>query len=181
MKLKGLVTISKITLADGREISTQQAVDYGWITVPAGRQPAGWGLERHEVNLGENLFLDQGRQMLAFAFGYRSPIANYTVANFAVGTGLTPARVTDVALEAPIPLIVGGKSQMYKPIDVVDFLSPFIVRVGFTLGTDDANGYMITEMGLLSGGLALIARKIRNVGINKSNNFSPTLTWRLRF
>lgn len=177
MKPKGIVTISKIVLDDGREISTQQAVDYGWIAAPKGRQPAGWGLERHEVNLGENLFLDQGRQMLAFAFGYRSPISNYTVANFAVGTGLTPARVTDVALEAPILL----GAQYYKAIDSVDFMSPFIVRVAFTLGINDANGYLITEMGLLSGGLALIARKIRTVGISKNSSFSPTLTWRIRF
>lgn len=175
---KGIVTVSKITLADGREISTQQAVDYGWLAAPEGRQPGGWGLERHEVSLGQNLFLDQGRQMLAFAFGFRSPISNYTVANFAVGTGLTATRVTDVSLEAPITL---SNALLYKPIDSVDFLSPFIVRVAFTLGTTDANGYLISEMGLLSGGLALIARRIRAVGINKTSDFSPTLTWRIRF
>ena len=174
---KGIVTISKVLLADGREISTQQAIDYGWICSPA-RQTAGWGLERHEVPLGENLFLDQGRQVLAYAFGFRSPIQNYTVQQFGVGTGLNPARVTDVALESPITLSSG---QTTKAIDSVDFLSPFVVRVSFTLGLTDANGYIISELGLFSGGGALMARRVRAVSINKTSDYSSVLSWRVRF
>jgi hypothetical protein len=177
MTPKGIITISKIMLADGREMSTQQAVDYGWICSPAKQKP-GWGLERHEVPIGENLFLDQGRQIVAFAFGFRSPIVNYTVQQFGVGTGLTPATVTDVALEAPITL---SNNQTTNNIDAVDFLSPFVVRVAFTLGINDANGYIISEMGLFSGGGALMAHKIRAVSINKTSDYSPTLTWRIRF
>jgi len=174
---KGILTVSGIKLADGKSLSTQQAVDYGWLT-PARGAFAGWGLERHEVPLGENLFVDQGRQIVAYAFGFRSPISNYTVQRYGVGTGLTPAKVTDVALQSPIVLNTGGTT---KPIDAVDFLSPFVVRVAFTLANDDANGYLISEMGLFSGGEALIARKVRAVSINKTSDFSPTLTWRIRF
>ena len=174
---RGILTISGIKLADGKRLSTQQAVDYGWIS-PAGGQFAGWGLERHEVPLGENLFVDQGRQLVAYCFGFRSPISNYTVQRFGVGTGLTPAKVTDVALQSPVVLNNGSTT---KPIDAVDFLSPFVVRVAFTLATDDANGYLLSEMGLFSGGEALIARKVRAVSINKTSDFSPTLTWRIRF
>jgi len=174
---KGILTISGITLADGKKLSTQQAVDYGWIASARGAF-AGWGLERHEVPLGENLFVDQGRQIVAYAFGFRSPISNYTVQRYGVGTGLTPAKVTDVALQSPITLNNGLTT---KEIDAVDFLSPFVVRVAFTLATDDANGYMLSEMGLFSGGEALIARKVRAVSINKTSDFSPTLTWRIRF
>jgi hypothetical protein len=177
MRPQGFVSISKITLANGQELSMQRAVDYGWITAPEGRQPAGWGLERHEVPLGSNLFLDNGRQLLAYAFGFRAPIQNFVCQNFGVGTGTTTARVTDVALEAPITLSTG----LTKPIDTVDFLSAFIVRVAFTLGLTDANGYIISEMGLFSGNNSLIARKIRAVSINKTSEFSPTLTWRVRF
>ena len=177
MRAEGLLTVSSVRLADGRVISTQQAVDYGWINPVPGKF-AGWGLEHHELPLGKNLFVDQGRQLTAYAFGFRSPIFDYTVQNFGVGTGLTPARVTDVALQSPIVL---SNSQTTKPIDAVDFLSPFVVRVAFTLGNSDANGYVISEMGLFSGGGALIARKIRAVSINKTSDFSPTLTWRLRF
>ena len=174
---KGILTVSGIKLADGKVLSTQQAVDYGWIK-PVTGQFAGWNLERHEVPLGENLFVDQGRQVVAFAFGFRSPISTYTVQRFGVGTGTTPARVTDVALEAPVVL---NTSTTTKPIDAVDFLSPFVVRVAFTLANDDANGYILSEMGLFSGGEALIARKVRAVSINKTSDFSPTLTWRIRF
>lgn len=178
MRPRGLVTVSKIVGADGREISTQQAVDRGWICPPAGRSPAGWGLQRHEVPVGENLFVDNGRQLVAYAFGFRAPIENYTCQKFAVGTGTTAARVTDVALEAPITLSSGDWT---KAVDVIDYLSAFVVRVSFTLGVTDANGYVISEMGLLSGNNTLIARKIRAVSINKTSDFSPTLTWRLRF
>lgn len=174
---EGILTVSGIKLADGKTLSTQQAVDYGWVKAAPGAF-SGWGLERHEVPLGENLFVDQGRQIVAYAFGFRSPVSDYTVQRFGVGTGLTPAKVTDVALQAPVTL---NNSSTTKEIDTVDFLSPFVVRVGFTLATDDANGYILSEMGLFSGGEALIARKVRAVSINKTSDFSPTLTWRIRF
>ena len=174
---EGILTISGIKLADCKELSTQRAVDYGWI-VPARGVYSSWGLQRHEVPLGTNLFVDQGRQIVAYAFGFRSPISSYTVQRFGVGTGLIPAKVTDVALQAPVTL---NNASTTKPIDSVDFLSPFVVRVAFTLANDDANGYILSEMGLFSGGEALIARKVRAVSINKTSDFSPTLTWRIRF
>jgi len=178
MRPQGIVTVSKVVDATGREISTQQAIDYGWICAPAGRQPAGWGLERHEVVVGHNLFVDNGRQLLAYAFAFRAPLANYTCQKFGVGTGTTAARVTDVALEAPIQFSDG---YWTKAVDLIDFLSAFVVRVSFSLGTADANGYIISEMGLFSGNDTLIARKIRTVSLNKTSDFSPTLTWRCRF
>ena len=174
---KGILTVCGITLAGGKKLSTQQAVDYGWIA-PAAVSTAGWDIARHEVPLGSNLFLDQGRQLIAYCFGFRSPVSDYTVQKFGVGTGLTPSKVTDVALEAPVTL---NNSQTTKAIDAVDFLSPFVVRVAFTLAMDDANGYLLSEMGLFSGGGAIIARKVRAVSINKTSDFSPTLTWRIRF
>lgn len=176
MRAEGLVTVSGITLADGKSLSTQQAVDYGWIS--PGRSVSGWGLDRHEVVVGSNLFLDQGRQIIAYCLGFRSPISNYTIQNFGVGTGLTPAKVTDVALQAPVTL---NNSSTTKAIDAIDFISPFVMRVAFTLALDDANGYLLSEMGLFSGGGAIIARKVRAVSINKTSDYSPTLTWRLRF
>ena len=178
MRPQGLVTISKITLADGTELPTQRAIEYGWICAPTGPQPVGWGLARHEVPLGYNLFVDNGRQLMAYAFGFRAPLENYTCQSFGVGTGVTAARVTDVALEAPITL---SNSQITKPIDAVDYLSAFVVRVSFTLGLLDANGYVISEQGLFSGNQTLIARKIRATSINKTSDYAPTLTWRLRF
>jgi hypothetical protein len=38
---KGILTVSGIKLADGKVLSTQQAVDYGWIKPVAGQ--CHWG------------------------------------------------------------------------------------------------------------------------------------------
>jgi len=176
---EGLVTVSGIRLASGRAISTQQSVDYGWIVPVSGVSPTGWGLDRHEVSLGSNLFLDQGRQLLAYCFGFRSPISDFTCQKYSVGTGTTTPQVTDVALEAPITL--ASTSSTMASIDGVDFLSPFVVRVSYTIALGDANGNLITERGLLSGNGTLFARHVTTAGINKTADFSPTLTWRIRF
>jgi hypothetical protein len=174
---QGLVSVSRIVDSFGKEIPLEKAIRYGWIT----RDDVQYRDWEHgqEVPLGENLFLDQGRQLLTYAFAFRSPIENYVCRRFGVGTGLTAAKVSDVALEAPITL--ASTSQITAPIDSIDFLQPFLVRVSFTLALGDANGYVISEMGLYSGNNTLMARKIRSVAVNKTSDFSPTLTWRIRF
>jgi len=179
MRTQGLVTVSRIVDADGREISLQRAVDYGWIT-NAQRAPSGWGVGRDEISLGKNLFLDQGRQLVAFCFGFRNPISDYTLQKFGIGTGTTAANVSDIALEAPIQLASQANATT-SPIDAIDFLTPFVLRVAYTVAYGDANGYLIRERGLFSGNNTLIARHVSAAGINKTSDFSPTLTWRLRF
>lgn len=173
----GLVTISSIVDASGKPVALDDAMRYGWI--PQGqRVPAGWGVGRNEMCLGPNLFLDQGRQLLAYCFAFRSPIENFVCSKFGVGTGTTAAAVTDVALEAPVALASGAYTGA---VESIDFLSAFVVRVAFTLGLSDANGSLITEQGLFSGNNSLIARRVRTVGINKTSDFAPTFTWRIRF
>ena len=176
---KGLVTVSGITTADGKIVPLQKAVDYGWIKPVSGRSPSGWGLQKEEVSLGENLFLDQGRQLMAYCFGFRAPVADYAVGKFAVGTGITTPAVTDVSLESPIYL--ESVASTTAPILGVDFLTPFVVRVSYQIAVGDANGYLITERGLFSGNGTLFARHVSAAGINKTSDFSPTLTWRIRF
>lgn len=178
MRPEGLITVSKITTADGKEMPLQKACDYGLI-IPE-RSTAGWGVSSDEVVIGKNLFLDQGRQLLAYAFGFRAPIENYACQQFGVGTGLTAAQVTDVSLEAPVGL-ASQSGGITAPVTSIDFLTAFVVRVGFTIATGDANGNALTEFGLFSGNGTLLARFIRSVGINKTSDFSPTLTWRIRF
>ena len=177
MKPEGLITIVKVTLADGRDLSTQEAVERGLIAPSVKIQPAGWDLARHEVIVGHNLYLDQGRQCVAYAMGFRAPITDYVITKFGIGTGVTPPRVTDVALEAPI-LLSGNPT---KNLDVVDYISPFVMRASFTLGVGDANGYIISEMGLFTGNDTLVARKVRAVSINKTSDFATTLAYRMRW
>ena len=185
MRPKGLVTVSGIKDAEGYAISLQRAVDYGWITPARGRF-AGWGLGRDEIPLGENLFVDQGRQLVAFCFGGRSPVANYFCANFGVGTGTTVPNVTDTALQAPAYFAstvtnAANGNGLTCPIDSVDFLAPFVVRVTYTIAAGDCNGLALTERGLFSGGNVLFARQVTNAAISKQSSFSPTLLWRLKF
>jgi hypothetical protein len=178
MRPQGLVTVSRIVDGFGKEIPLADAVRYGWIKPQRGISRAKWGLAPDEVPLGRNLFLDQGRQLLAYAFGFRTPVENYVCRKYGVGTGTTAAKVSDVTLEAPITL--ASTAGITAPIDSVDYLSAFVIRVNFTLALGDANGYAISEMGLFSGNSTLLARKIRNVVVDKTSDFSPTLTWRLR-
>lgn len=174
---EGWLSLDRIVDGFGKEISYAKALAYGWLVPNAeGVEPV---LDANGNEAAQpNLFLDSGRQLVAYAFGFRSPISNYTVQKFGVGTGLTPAKVTDVALQSPIVLSTGA---ITKAIDSVDFLSPFVVRVSFTLANNDANGYLISEMGLFSGGDAIIARKVRAVSINKTADYSPVFSWRIRF
>lgn len=177
----GFVTISKILLPNGKEMSTQEAVDRGWIA-PVKCKTTGWDLQRHEIPLGSNLFLDQGRQCNAYAFGLRSPIENYGCAKVGFGIGTTAPNVTQTGLITPVPLDTGANPLVYtKDINGVDFPAPFIARVEYTIGFNDCNGFLITEQGLFTDNNTLIARKVNSVGINKTSDFSPTLTWRIRF
>jgi hypothetical protein len=165
MRPTGIVSVSRIVDGFGKEISLEKAIRYGWITPD-------------DVYGAPNLFVDQGRQLLAYCFAFRAPIEDYTCSKFGVGTGVTAATVTDVGLEAPVALSSGSYTG---PLDSIDFLTAFVVRASFTLGLSDANGSLITEMGLFSGNDSLMARRVRTVGINKTSDFAPTLTWRLRF
>jgi hypothetical protein len=178
MRAEGLITVSKVALADGSEMPLRKACAYGWITPE--RAPAGWGLGSNEVCIGKNLFVDNGRQLIAYCMGFRAPMENYTIQKFSVGTGITPAKVTDVSLEAPV-VLASGLGATAAPITSIDFITAFVLRVGFTLGIGDANGYLLTEMGLLSGNDTLIARKVRTVGINKTSDAAISLHWRIRF
>lgn len=176
MKPRGFLTISKVLDAQGREISTQKAFEYGWI-LPSGKTPRGWGIPKNEIPLGENLFVDGGRQNLAYCFGYYAPISNYVCSLFGVGTGTAAAKVTDVALQNPIEF---SPAVTTKAINGIDFPTAFVARVEFSLGANEANGYLITELGLFAGDGSLYARRT-TTGINKSSDFSPVISHRLRF
>lgn len=177
--MKGFLTVSSVRLADGKEISTQKAVDYGWI-VPAKVKPAGWGFKRHEVPLGSNLFTDSGRQALAYCFAGRSPLTDFFCQKFGIGTGTTPPSVTDVALEAPIYLDPPTNTVTTKEINGVDFPTAFVARVDCLIGLGDGNACLITELGLFSGNDTLLAR-MTHLGINKTSDAAFAILWHVRF
>lgn len=176
MPTRGFFSIARITDSTGKAVSEEKAIRYGWLKPRACRVGRGWGLDRGEIPLGENLFVSGGRQMMAYCLAFKSPISNYTLQRFAVGTGTTPPNMGDVQLENAVPFDGGAYSKL---IDNVTFPAPFILRVECTLGLNDANGYLLTEFGMLSGDETLIARFTR-AGLNKVADYATTLAYRLR-
>lgn len=172
MRPNGTVSVSKITKADGSDLPLSEAVSLGIIT------PKGYQEYDGEVVIGENLFLDQGRQAMAYCMGFKAPISNYVVAAFGVGTGTTSPSSTDTSLEAPVAFSSGLYTQ---PIDGVDFLTPFVMRVSYTIGLNDCNGYALTERGLFTGAGILIARQVTAVPLVKTSDIALSLVWRVRF
>lgn len=173
---RGFLTCTAVHDAEGHEISLQDAIRYGWLK-PV-KAPAGWGIGADEVPLGSNLFLDAGRQYLAYAFGYRSPVSNYAVSYFGVGTGTAAPTATDTALSNPVPLI--APSTYLALVDSVDYPAPFVARINYTLGANMANGYLITEFGFYSGDQTLLIHLVRT-GLNKTSDYAPTMAHRCRF
>jgi hypothetical protein len=173
---RGFLSCTSVRDAEGRPVPLRKAIEYGWLQ--PSKAPAGFGIGPDEVPLGRNLFLDAGRQYMAYAWGFRPPVSNYAVQYFGIGTGTATPAVSDTALQNPVAF--DGAQQFLKLVDTVDFPAPFIARVLFTIGATEANGYLLTEFGLYSGDQTLITRLTR-VGINKTSDFAPQLAHRVRF
>ena len=141
------------------------------------RAPAGWGIGPDELCLGHNEFLDQARQYVCYALSGRAPISSYIIQQYSVGTGLAAVNTTDTALQNPITLSSG---TIYNPIDGIDFPAPFIAQIRFTLGANDANGYAVSEYGLVSGDNTLLMHWVVPP-INKTSDWTPSFVHRLAF
>ncbi len=175
MNARGFLSCTGIKDAAGNPVDLKDAVRHGWLR--PGEVPAGFDLAPGAVPLGSNLWVDGGRQYAVYALAFRTPAQSFTLQRFAVGTGVRPPSVTDVALVNPVNFASG---LPYKQVDAVQFPAPFMIRAVYTLGADDCNGYLLTEFGLLAGDNTLLARVVRP-GINKTSDFAPSLSWELRF
>jgi hypothetical protein len=158
-------------------VTCQELVRRGVVTSSRPHVPAGWGAAREEVGLGQNLFVDVGRQLMAYCFAFRAPVSDYTCQFFGCGTGESPAQVTDVALESAAEF---SPSIITKLVDGADFPDPFVARVQLTIAQSECNGLLLTEFGLFSGNGTMFARYV-DVGISKTSDTSLTFAWRLRF
>jgi hypothetical protein len=182
--IKGFVTISKIVDEDGKEISTQKAVDSG-LVIPSSKTPRGWGIEKHEIPIGHNLFIDNGRQILAYLFGNQTPSGSYVCSQFGIGTGSNPTTASFTSLQSPVAFYNNGSGtlQYTKPIDGIDFPAPFIARVQITLASTEANGILITEFGLycqdINSKITTLLCRTTTPGVPKEN-VSLSWLWRVR-
>jgi hypothetical protein len=175
---KGFCTLVSATDCDGKTMKLSDVVRLGLVT-PV-RAPAGFDLPADEVPIGANLFLDNARQYMAYAMAFRSPISNYTIQRFGVGTGTLPPNTGDVQLQNRVELT--PSSGIYtKLIDTVDFPAPFVARFQFTIGVAEFVGYSITELGLYSGDETIMSRWTLPSGVNLDGTWSPTWAHRLVF
>lgn len=177
---KGFSSISAVHDRDGRLLSPYEVVDRG-IVIP-GKGEDGWGLGPNEIPLGPNLQLDNFRQYMAYAMTFRSPVSNYVIQRFGVGTGTLPPTTADVQLQNQVALVASDNpSATTKLIDYCSYPSPYIVQIYFTLGTQDANGQLITELGLFSGDGTILVRWTLPAGINNTGQTAVTFLHRLAF
>ena len=179
MNIHGLVTLSKLTDTNtGKPVSFEKAVKYGWLkSCEPAKVSRDWKVPNGELVLGENLFLDSGRQCLAYLLGGRSPLSTYSCQSFGVGIGTLAPKVTDTGLQSGV--IISGAAHT-KTIDSADWSSPFVIKYTFTLGAAEANGYLVTEMGLFTSTSTIIARKVFAAGLNKTSDVTPSFSWQVR-
>jgi len=172
---EGIVSISGVVDAWGNRIAAPAAAKAGLIELPQNYVHPSW-MPATEVCIGGNNFTDLGRKHLAYLFGGRTPVSDYFCTSFGAGTGITAASTADTGLEEPVNLGVSAT----KAIDSITFTHDYVAEIQFTIGADEANGYLLTELGLFAGNGVLLARKT-GYNLNKHAGFAPTLVWRITF
>lgn len=143
------------------------------------------------VYLADNMVVNLGRQTIANLIGgrdFESNPTNWVVSSASFGTYDEAPRFDDVSL-SPQPIAGstdGGANEILydgvnakKTITSVDWPQPFIVRFEINLEPDEANGFLIREMGLWTANGNLFARKTFP-GISKISDFGVSFLWRIR-
>lgn len=113
---------------------------------------------------GHNLVVNLGKNNVARLIG--GDAAGMAVTKIAVGEGTATPAVTDAALT----------NAFTKNIDAVTYPSANSVQFSFSLGSADANGLSITELGLVTAGGNLFSRKTRTA-ITKTSAVIVTGLW----
>ena len=118
-----------------------------------------------EIEREHNLIVTAGRSKLAklLGGGYAGGINRV-----GVGTGSTPAADTDTGLTSPV----------YIPVKSVEY-STAKVRFNFVIGTSDANGVNIRELGLFFADNTMFSRRGRKSVIGKEADLQITGYWEI--
>ncbi|WP_031585917.1 hypothetical protein [Selenomonas bovis] len=118
-----------------------------------------------EVDHDHNLIVMAGRTKLArlLGGGYAGHIDR-----IGVGTGSAPAADGDTGLTGAV----------YIPVSSAEY-SAGKVRFNFTIGTDQANGLAIRELGLFFGDGTIFSRRVRKSVIGKENDIQITGYWEI--
>ncbi|RUM32844.1 MAG: hypothetical protein DSY42_00305 [Aquifex sp.] len=94
--------------------------------------------------------------------------ANNTITSIALGTGNTPPKITDTALENEVARV---------PVTGYTFLSTNSVEFDALVDQNTASGNVIQELGLYTAGNVLFARTVLTTPINKDSTFSFNIKW----
>lgn len=118
-----------------------------------------------EIEREHNLIVTAGRSKLAklLGGGYAGGINRV-----GVGTGSTPAADTDTGVTSPV----------YIPVKSVEY-STAKVRFNFIIGTSDANGVNIRELGLFFADNTMFSRRVRKSVIGKEADLQITGYWEI--
>lgn len=111
----------------------------------------------------KNLVVNGGKDNLAKLLGGSGAVAS----KMGVGTSGTAAAVTDTALTA----------TTYSNNLTGHTFGTNAVTFSYLFTTSEANGITIREMGLLTSGNVLLARKVLDNPIVKNNTFGIDGTW----
>ena len=119
----------------------------------------------HEVDKDHNLIVTAGRTKLAklLGGGYAGKINRV-----GVGTGSAPAADGDTGLT----------NTVYIPISSVEYDSAK-VKFNFVIGSNDANGLNIRELGLFFADNTIFSRRVRKSVIGKENDLQITGYWEI--
>lgn len=158
--------------------------------------PASGDIPAGYISCGDNLVVDSGRQIIANLLGGRgyndtTPVTDWIVSKVSFGIGDEVPRFTDITL-SPQPNaglgLSGGENEIEittgvskKTIFSVDWPAqqPFIVRFEIVLLPDEANGFLLREMGLWTGNDTLFARKVI-APVSKTGDIGLSWLWRIR-
>lgn len=118
-----------------------------------------------EIEREHNLIVTAGRSKLAklLGGGYAGGINRV-----GVGTGSTPAADTDTGLT----------NTVYIPVTSVEY-GDAKVRFNFVIGSNDANGLNIQELGLFFADDTIFSRRVRKSVIGKENDLQITGYWEI--
>lgn len=118
-----------------------------------------------EVERDHNLIVMAGRSKLAklLGGGYEGHINR-----IGVGTGSTPASDDDTGLTGTV----------YVPISSTEY-DAGKVKFNFTIGTEQANGLEIRELGLFFEDGTIFSRRVRKSVIGKENDIQITGYWEI--
>ena len=118
-----------------------------------------------EEDSDHNLIVTAGRSKLAKLLG-----GGYTGAinRVGVGTGSTPAADGDKGLT----------NAVYSPISSTEY-GEAKVRFNFVIGSSDANGMDIVELGLFFADGTIFSRRVRKSVIGKEDDLQITGYWEI--